>query len=134
LLNSKESACQCRRWKRCKFDPWVWKIHWRRKWQPTCSSTDRKAPWTEEPHWLQSMGLRRVKRNYLSTHSNKDGTHRSSPLGLSSQFFVPVWVGQQTSKTIIAMQCVQWEAFDSHWCLGHEVATIKKYFYIYGSE
>ena len=21
--------------KRCRFDPWVWKIPWRRKWQPT---------------------------------------------------------------------------------------------------
>ena len=28
----KESACQCRR---CRFDPWVGKIPWRRKWQPT---------------------------------------------------------------------------------------------------
>ena len=31
----KESACQCRRWKRCGFDPWVGKIPWRKKWQPT---------------------------------------------------------------------------------------------------
>ena len=30
-----ESACQCRRHKRCGFDPWVRKIPWRRKWQPT---------------------------------------------------------------------------------------------------
>ena len=28
----KRSICQCRRW---GFDPWVWKIPWRRKWQPT---------------------------------------------------------------------------------------------------
>ena len=32
---SKELACQCRRHKRCGFDPWVQKILWRRKWQPT---------------------------------------------------------------------------------------------------
>ena len=31
-LGGKESACQCRR---CEFDPWVGKILWRRKWQPT---------------------------------------------------------------------------------------------------
>ena len=30
-----ESACQCRRCKRCGFDPGVGKISWRRKWQPT---------------------------------------------------------------------------------------------------
>ena len=31
-LSRKESACQC---KRHGFDPWVRKIPWRRKWQPT---------------------------------------------------------------------------------------------------
>ena len=31
----KESACQYRRRKRYRFDLWVRKISWRRKWQPT---------------------------------------------------------------------------------------------------
>ena len=31
----KEPTCQCRRHKRCGFDPWVRKIPWRRAWQPT---------------------------------------------------------------------------------------------------
>ena len=30
--SGKESACQCRR---CGFNPWVRKIPWKRKWQPT---------------------------------------------------------------------------------------------------
>ena len=33
--SGKEVACQCRRHKRHGFDPWVGKISWRRKWQPT---------------------------------------------------------------------------------------------------
>ena len=33
--SGKEHACQCRRHKRCGFDPWVRKILWRRAWQPT---------------------------------------------------------------------------------------------------
>ena len=33
--NGKESPCQCRRRKRLGFDPWVGKISWSRKWQPT---------------------------------------------------------------------------------------------------
>ena len=33
--DGKESACQCRTHTKCRFDPWVWKIPWRRKWQPT---------------------------------------------------------------------------------------------------
>ena len=34
-LSGKESTCQCRRCRRCQFNPWVRKIPWRRKWQPT---------------------------------------------------------------------------------------------------
>ena len=30
--NGKEPACQCRRYERCWFDPWVRKIPWRRPW------------------------------------------------------------------------------------------------------
>ena len=33
--SGKEPACQCRRHKRSGFDPWIGKIPWRRKWQPT---------------------------------------------------------------------------------------------------
>ena len=33
--SGKESTCRCRRRKRCGFSPWVGKIPWRRKWQPT---------------------------------------------------------------------------------------------------
>ena len=33
--SGKESACQCRRYKRFWFHPRVRKIPWRRKWQPT---------------------------------------------------------------------------------------------------
>ena len=31
-LSGKEFTCKCRR---CRFDPWVGKVPWRRKWQPT---------------------------------------------------------------------------------------------------
>ena len=31
----KEPAFQCRRHKRCRFDPWIREIPWRRAWQPT---------------------------------------------------------------------------------------------------
>ena len=49
--NSKEPACQCRRRKRCKFDPWVGKILWRRKCNPfqySCwdNPMDRGAWWS----------------------------------------------------------------------------------------
>ena len=34
LFGGKEPTSQCRRYKRCGFNPWVRKIPWRREWQP----------------------------------------------------------------------------------------------------
>ena len=69
--SSKEPTCQCRRHKKCGSDPWMWKILWRRAWQPTSvflpeESMDRGA-W-----WLQSIESQRVghDQNYLAhTHT-----------------------------------------------------------------
>jgi len=33
--SGKEPACQSRRHKRLRFDPWVRNLPWRRAWQPT---------------------------------------------------------------------------------------------------
>ena len=35
LVVKKKTACQCRTHKRRGFDCWVWKIPWRKPWQPT---------------------------------------------------------------------------------------------------
>ena len=61
-FSGKESACQCRS---CGFDPWVRKIPWRRKWQPTPVFLPGESPWTEEPGGLQSMGSQRAGHNWV---------------------------------------------------------------------
>jgi len=43
-----------------QFHPWVWKIPWRKKWQPSPGFMPEKIPWTEKPGGLQSKGLQRV--------------------------------------------------------------------------
>ena len=50
--SGKEPACQYRRHKRSGFDPWVWKIPWRRARQPIPVFLPRESPWTEEPGGL----------------------------------------------------------------------------------
>ena len=52
-LSGKESACQCRR---CRLDPWVRKIPWRRASLPTPVFLPGESPWTEETGGLQCMG------------------------------------------------------------------------------
>ena len=39
-----------------RFDPWVGKIPWRRKWQTYSSILAWEIPWAEEPGGLQSVG------------------------------------------------------------------------------
>ena len=55
-LSGKEPARQC---KRCRFDPWVAKIRWRRKWQPTPVFLPGESQ-GREPGGLPSMGSHRV--------------------------------------------------------------------------
>ena len=43
-LSGEELTCQCRRCKRCGFSPWVRKIPWRRKCQPTPVFLPGKIP------------------------------------------------------------------------------------------
>ena len=46
--------------KRHRFKPWMRKIPWRKKWQPTPVFLPGEIPWTEEPGGLQSMGSQRI--------------------------------------------------------------------------
>ena len=62
-LSSKEPACQGRR---CRFNPWVGKILWRKKWQPTAIILAWRIPWAEEPGGLQTMRLQRVRHSFAS--------------------------------------------------------------------
>ena len=56
--SGKEPACQCRRCKRLRFNPWVLKIPWRRAWQ----STPVFLP--EESHGQRSLaGSQRVEHD-----------------------------------------------------------------------
>ena len=45
--SGKESAYQFRACKRYRFHPWVEKIPWSKKWQPTPVFLPGKIPWTE---------------------------------------------------------------------------------------
>ena len=54
---AQESVYQCRR---RGFDPWVGKIPWWRKWQPTPVFLPGETPSTEEPGRLQSIGSQGV--------------------------------------------------------------------------
>ena len=59
-LGSKESTCQCRRH---RFDPWVGKIPWRRKWQPTPVFLPAKSNGQRSPVGYSPWGHKGVRHN-----------------------------------------------------------------------
>ena len=71
-LSGKESACQWRRWKRCRFDPWVGKIPWRRKGQPTPVFLPGESPWERHLAGYSPWGRKEPDTpEWLSTQTQK---------------------------------------------------------------
>ena len=89
--SGKEPTRQCRRCKRCGFDPWVTKIPWERKWQLTpvwpeepgslghedplgkematyYSILSWRIPWTEEPATVHRVAKSWTQLKQFSTH------------------------------------------------------------------
>ena len=64
-LSGKEVSCQCRK---SEFDPWIRKIPWRRKWQPTPIFLAGKSygQWSREGY--SPWGCKRVRQDWASTN------------------------------------------------------------------
>ena len=62
----KEFTCQC---SRCRFDPWVRKIPWKRKWQPTPVFLPGSSHGQRTWQTIQSTGLQRVGCDWAHTHA-----------------------------------------------------------------
>ena len=76
-------SLQC---KRSKFNPWIRKMPWRRKRQPTPVFLPGKIPWTEEPGGLQSMASQGVGWNWATEH-----THTQSHISYSKMDVKMAW-------------------------------------------
>ena len=93
--------CQCRRG---RFDLWVRKIPWRRKWQPTPVFLPGKSPCPEDPGGLQSM-MSRVGHDRATEHRHTHTqTHiiiyREKYISLYSAFFPLVLRKQNVNTTV----------------------------------
>ena len=80
--SGKESTCQCRK---CRFDPWVGKIPWRRKWRPTPVFSpgvhQETSTWTVQRSlagYSQCMGWQKV--GYDGATNIPTGTYRDVTL------------------------------------------------------
>ena len=71
----KEFTCQCRRCRRCRFDPWVGKIPWRRKWQPTPAFLPGKShgQWSLVGYIVHGVAKSWIRQsNWTCTHVKND--------------------------------------------------------------
>ena len=64
-ISGKESACQCRRCKR--FDPWVGKMPWRRKWKPIPVFSPGKSHGQRSLWGYNLWGQKKLDTKRLST-------------------------------------------------------------------
>ena len=65
------------------FGPWVWKIPWRRAWQPTPVFLPGEShAWIKESGRLQSIGLQRVGCNWAHRH-----VHVGSKMHFWNEFY-----------------------------------------------
>ena len=68
--SGKESACQCRRYKRYGFNPWVRKIPWRRKRQPSSVLLPGKSHGQKSLAGYSPWGHRVGHRSAQHTHTH----------------------------------------------------------------
>ena len=68
----KESAFQCRRFRKLRFDPWVGKIHLELEIPTHSSILAWKILWTEEPSGLQSMGSQTDTTEHTRTQAERE--------------------------------------------------------------
>ena len=64
-LSGKEPACQCRR---CRFNPWVGNILWRRKWKPTLVFLPGKSHGQRSLVGNNPWGSQKVEHNLVTDH------------------------------------------------------------------
>ena len=79
-FSGKEPTCQCRRH---RFDPWVRKSPWRRKWQPTLVFLPGKSVHTYDKHSFyncQRMSNAFLKINVSVPEETRVRTHTRTPL------------------------------------------------------
>ena len=129
--DAKELACQCRRHKRCVFHPWVRKIPWRRKWQPTSvflpGKFHRQRAWWATVHgvaeldtteWLskQARGILHQEKQNKNKMLNPDrrilwcfNLPRPSPL--SSAWWRPWRQQPELSVQFLVPEGAEWAGF-----------------------
>ena len=102
--SGKESVCQCRRWKKHGFDPWVGKSPWSRKMAPHSSILAWKIPWTRSLVSYSSW-RHRVRHDWAE--------HTCSPCRQYPSKDPPSWLKKNISHLLPA--CLEFWVFSRYY-------------------
>ena len=95
--SGKDSACQCSFCKRCGFEPWVRKIPWSKKWQPTPLFLPKKSHGERKLAGYSPWGCKRL--------NTTEPEHIHTQAGLSHLQFSVV----NHFRTLVC-DCIIWSA------------------------
>ena len=94
FTRGRESTCQCRRHKRCGFDPWVGKIPWRRAWQPTLVFLPEESHGKTWQAIVHRVSKSRTWLKRLSVHTHHVSLGTKFNLKWKLVIYVYVWGNQ----------------------------------------
>ena len=98
----KEPACQCRGHKRLGFDPWVGKIPWRRKWQPTPVFLPGEFHGQRSLVGYSPWGC---KESDLTKHTSRNLTYYTVSSGPSSENTTVTTTENYTCYMLVTLLC-----------------------------
>ena len=90
--SGKEPTWQCRRHKRCKFDPWVGKIPWRRAWQPTLLFLPGESQGQRSLAGYSPWGCKESDTTEATEHTHMQ-TNKEGRCSWTSTLKVRSWLG-----------------------------------------
>ena len=93
--SGRETACQCRRWKRSRFNPLVGKTLWKKKCQPISVFTPEKSHRQRNLLCYSPWGCKKsdiTDHTHKNTYTHKHFTHRSLDLSIIYLSFTHVYL------------------------------------------
>ena len=109
VAHGKDSACQSRRRKRHRFDPWFGKIPWRRKWQPTPVFLPGKSCGQMSLVGYSPWGLEELDMTeQLSAHTHRADKYTHIHTHTHTQFILPFQIYSWRNRTLDNLEYVFW--------------------------
>ena len=135
--SGKESTCQCRRFKRWKFDPWIGKIPWRRAWRPIPVFLPGESRGQRSLEGCSSWGRKGLGHDWVPMHTQTEpgtvvpgqsvGSPASVLTGLDTVFIM--WLSRHLRKhtyhlgSLSRLLCTREWPDDSSTFYGFELGT-----------